>query len=112
MLPQRLSGVTPEPFMGLGLSQQNAFVPKSRCLLVHYRFHFSYVNIFAFIGKVKPDTPENVLQALVAKRMKHTARYHMECLVVWIILPIAIQIVNLLSNTPWRRGSVWGAVSL
>lgn len=65
-------------------------------------------NGFAFIGKVKPDTPENVLQALVAKRMKHTARYHMECLVIWIILPIAIQIVNLLSNTPWRRGSVWG----
>ena len=63
-------------------------------------------NGFAFIGKVKPDTPETVLQALVAKRMKHTARYHMECLVVWIILPVATQIVNLLSNTPWRRGSV------
>lgn len=57
---------------------------------------------FSFVGRIREDVPDGVLRDAVAKRMKNTARYHMECFVVWIILPIAIQIVNLLSNTPWR----------
>lgn len=67
---------------------------------------------FSFIGKVKQDTPEDVLQTAVAKRMKHTSRYHMECLAVWIAFPIVFRIVVAVTKTPWQWGNVFVGIVL
>lgn len=39
------------------------------------------------------------------RRMRNTAKYHVELLVTWLLLPVICLIVLTVTNTPWEWGN-------
>ena len=59
----------------------------------------------SFVAEIQQDVPDDVISKTVERRMRNTAKYHVELLVTWLLLPVICLIVVTVTNTPWEWGN-------
>ena len=57
---------------------------------------------FSFVGRIREDVPDGVLRDAVTKRMRDTAKYHLQVLAVWLLLPLVFWLVVTVAKLPWQ----------
>ena len=58
----------------------------------------------AFVAEIQQDVPDDVISKTVERRMRNTAKYHVELFAIWLLLPVICLIVVTVTNTPWEWG--------
>ena len=59
----------------------------------------------SFVAEIQQDVPDDVISKTVERRLRNTAKYHVELLVTWLLLPVICLIVVTVTNTPWEWGN-------
>ena len=59
----------------------------------------------SFVAEIQQDAADDVVSKAIEKRMRNTAKYHLELFVVWLLLPVICLIVLIVTDTPWEWGN-------
>ena len=65
---------------------------------------FECSDSYSFVAEIRQDVPDDVVSKAVEKRMRNTAKYHLELFAIWLLLPAIFLILATVTNTP----SEWG----
>lgn len=67
---------------------------------------------YSFVGRLREDVPNDVLRDAVAKRMRNTAKYHLQLLAFWLLMPLVCWLVVTIARLPWQWGNVTVGIPL
>ena len=59
----------------------------------------------SFVAEMRQDVTDDIVNKAIEKRMRNTAKYHVELFAVWLLLPVICLIVLTVTNTPWEWGN-------
>lgn len=59
----------------------------------------------SFVAEIRQDVADDVVNKAIEKRMRNTAKYHLELFAVWLLLPVIVFIVVSATDTPWEWGN-------
>lgn len=66
---------------------------------------FECSDSYSFVAELRQDVPDDVISKTVERRMRNTAKYHVELFAIWLLLPVICLIVLTITNTPWEWGN-------
>jgi len=59
----------------------------------------------SFVAEIQQDAADDIVNKAIEKRMRNTAKYHLELFMVWLLLPVIVFIVVSVTDTPWEWGN-------